>query len=179
MAMVNKATVDRVAIQERIRRELPDGCFAVLFKYLKPDADYSTRYIQGTVFKKYAAQVPEGADARVQTLTLDEWSVLASGPPRRITLNVVGDDFIDEFSSKVKIGDIVIVADFHCARLEDRWTHEDKPMQEILFTKPGSKFLHVTTQQVWGGAVHEMNLFNGSMYMMTECRQAMGRQPSE
>ena len=147
---VSKATVDRVAIQERIRRELPAGCFSILFRYLKPDADYSTRYIQGKVFKKYAAQVPEGAEARVQTLTLDEWCVLATGPPRRITLNVVGEEFIEQFSSKVKIGDVVIVADFHCARLEDRWTHEDKPMQEILFTKPETKFLHITTQQVRG-----------------------------
>ena len=55
--MVNKATVDRVAIQERIRRELPEGCFPVLFKYLKAEADYKMRYVQGTVFKKYAAQV--------------------------------------------------------------------------------------------------------------------------
>ena len=73
---------------------------------------------------------------------------LASGPPKRITLNVVGDKFIDEFSSKVKLGDVVIVANFHCALLENRWSHEDKPMQEILFTKPGSKFLHITTDQV-------------------------------
>lgn len=62
--MVNKATVDRVAIQERIRRELPEGCFPVLFKYLKAEADYKTRYVQGTVFKKYAAQVRQ-CDLRV------------------------------------------------------------------------------------------------------------------
>ena len=161
---VNKATVDRVAIQERIRRELPEGCFSILFKYLKPETDYSTRYIQGKVFKKYAAQIPEGAEALVQTLTLDEWCVLAQGPPRRITLNVVGDEFIQQFSSKVKVGDVVIVSDFYCTRLEDRWTHEDKPMQEILFTKPESKFLHVTTQQVrWslnalsGGILHSVS----------------------
>ena len=84
----------------------------------------------------------------MQTVTLDEWSVLASGPPRRITLNVVGDDFIQRFSSQLKKGDIVIVADFHCAKLEEEWRHRDKPMQEILFTKPKSKFLHITTQQV-------------------------------
>ena len=74
--MVNKATVDRVAIQERIRRELPENCIPIIFKYLKPDADYSSKYVQGVVFKKYAAQKPQGVAKRVQTLTIDEWSVL-------------------------------------------------------------------------------------------------------
>ena len=78
--MVNKATVNRVAIQERIRRELPESCLPVLFKYLKPDKDYSSRYVQGVVYKKYAAQKPEGVDERVQTLTIDEWCVLGQLP---------------------------------------------------------------------------------------------------